>query len=442
MIGVCCPASAPSPILWEAPAQTWARDNSRLFRALLLTALLSLIFIPEYVQGLGDPASKSLLYSQAFGGLRILDALLLVAFAIHVLAFACLRLRPSRLPRGLVLLIMGFASAVAVSLTYGMQHGGKNFFFDWRALALGMGFYVTYRVWIEDTGSARQALVVFGVVVAVRIMLLLGMYLAGGGDTLLGIRIPAFDGPTVSAAVFAALLGLSLSGNNQSSWCRGGWLLLAAMAILLVVLCFRRTYWAELAVGIVILGPNSGRQWLRGALVLACIAALAWIFMGRSMLERVASLDFTSSDSSYAGDNADHVGDLLDAWDQVKVSPMMGVGLGHSYPTWRIRNWKDESVMVHNAPLHVWLKYGLLGLAFYLLYHLALFRYLRQHAKRSTPLRRPVVVAVLAYLAAQFLVSLGFAPWPYSAVQSTNLIAFLLAVAFTREPECHFQVFP
>ena len=30
--------------------------------------------------------------------------------------------------------------------------------------------------------------------------------------------------------------------------------------------------------------------------------------------------------------------------------------------------------MVHNAPLHVWLKYGLLGLALYFAYHLSLFR--------------------------------------------------------------------
>jgi O-antigen ligase len=133
---------------------------------------------------------------------------------------------------------------------------------------------------------------------------------------------------------------------------------------------------------------------------------------------------------------------LQDAWVQVCASPWMGIGLGRSYPTSLIRNWKEESVMVHNAPLHVWLKYGLLGLGLYFAYHLYLFRYLHLQGKRSPPGNRLIVSAVLAYLAAQFVVSLGFTPWPYSAVQSTNLIALLLAVALVREPLCHSQAFP
>ena len=54
----------------------------------------------------------------------------------------------------------------------------------------------------------------------------------------------------------------------------------------------------------------------------------------------------------------------------------MGIGLGRSFATLRIQDWKEESVMVHNAPLHVWLKYGLLGLACYVWFHLAMFRWL------------------------------------------------------------------
>ena len=54
----------------------------------------------------------------------------------------------------------------------------------------------------------------------------------------------------------------------------------------------------------------------------------------------------------------------------------MGIGLGTSYPTWHIRHWKPESVMVHNAVLHVWLKYGLAGLLCYLWFHVALLRWL------------------------------------------------------------------
>ena len=58
------------------------------------------------------------------------------------------------------------------------------------------------------------------------------------------------------------------------------------------------------------------------------------------------------------------------------ASPLMGIGVGTAYPTWRIRNWKSESVMVHNAPIHVWLKYGAAGLVCYLWFHLLLLRWL------------------------------------------------------------------
>ena len=141
----------------------------------------------------------------------------------------------------------------------------------------------------------------------------------------------------------------------------------------------------------------------------------------------------------------------------------MGIGLGRSFQTARIKGWKEESVMVHNAPLHVWLKYGLLGLVCYIWFHAAVFRTLwtRMKADRSRakaallssrvyPHGRSVrfhrgdgqhitafVCAALVFLAAQFVVSLGFTPWPYSSLQSTTLIAFVLAVAMRGAGTCN-----
>jgi O-antigen ligase len=104
----------------------------------------------------------------------------------------------------------------------------------------------------------------------------------------------------------------------------------------------------------------------------------------------------------------------------------MGIGLGTSYPTWEIRNWKPESVMVHNAPLHVWLKYGLAGLASYLWFHVALLRWVCRLARKPGP-RQAFLASAFAYLLAQFVVTLGFAPWPYSEVQMTTVLSFLVA---------------
>jgi O-antigen ligase len=436
-MGVTC-----SPLTYQypvAPHQRVDNDRSRLFGSFVVATSLSLVFVPEYVQGLGDPAAKSFLYDAAWEGFRVIDVVLLLLVAVHALALACWRERRACLPRTLLWLMAGFAVAIVVSLLHGVRNGGQNFFFDWRALALGAGLYLVYRFWIQTPEEANAALGIFGFIVGTRLAFLLTSYAAGGGAVLLGVRIPAFDGPTISAAVGAALLGVSLSATHAGWRRRGAWLLLSALALVFIALCFRRSYWAELALGLLILGLLNARFVTRIALLLMMAGALAWVALGPSLQQRIASLDVRDDDSPYAEDNSDHLGDILDAWDQVRQSPVMGLGLGRSYPTSRIRNWKDESVMVHNAPLHVWLKYGLLGLGFYLAYHLALFAWLRQQGKRAPPAHRAWLNAVLAYLAAQFLVSLGFAPWPYSAVQSTNLIAFLLAIAFVQVPLCHCQ---
>ena len=67
----------------------------------------------------------------------------------------------------------------------------------------------------------------------------------------------------------------------------------------------------------------------------------------------------------------------------------MGIGVGTSYSTWHIRNWKTESVMVHNAPLHVWLKYGIAGLACYVWFHIALLRWLYRRSQAAPPATQP-----------------------------------------------------
>ncbi len=421
-------------------ATSTTRAAVRVTRAVVLCALLALIFVAEYEQA-EVTAAKSVLYSPVAGGFRLIDVLVLCVAIAHAFALGCSRKRMQGFPRQLTLLLVAFGAAIAISLAYGMERGGQNFFFDWRAMALGVAFYVIYRFWIQSTSDARAAIVIFGAVAAIRIVWLFFAYARGQGSSLLGMRIPLFDGPSISALAFAAILGISLSGGDAPRRQRWVWLTLGAGAMLLVGICFRRTYWAELVIGIALLALTTRGLWLRIAALSVCITAIAFAAMGTSLADRLSSFDFTRDDVPYSEDNSDHVGDLLDAWAEVRAAPVMGIGLGHAYPTWRIRNWKEESVMVHNAPLHVWLKYGLLGLFLYLTYHVSLFRCLGLQVKRSPPRHRPLVSAVLAYLTAQFIVSLGFTPWPYSAVQSTNVIAFLLAVAFVREPLCHSQAF-
>jgi O-antigen ligase len=310
----------------------------------------------------------------------------------------------------------------------------------------------------------------FAAFMVIRIAFIYLQFLRGGGDTLVGIRIPVFDGPTLSAVVFTALLALCVSEAAADRSAKLLWISLSAASYLLVLVCFRRTFWVELGIGTLFLFvvQRRGRapKLLLGTLVIAMVTAI----LGPTFIERVRSLDFSEGDSEFSQGNPDHVGEVLDAWEQVERHPLMGIGLGRSFQTLRVQTWKEESVMVHNAPLHVWLKYGLLGLMCYVWFHFALLRWLwrirghdlmetmrltrlgcvrpgeslsvrlsRRRTLGRSSLAGSIASAVLAYLAAQFIVSLGFAPWPYSSVQSTTLIAFALAMAMAGARLCNFQ---
>ena len=181
------------------------------------------------------------------------------------------------------------------------------------------------------------------------------------------------------------------------------------------------------------------RRRVRKLLLTMAMVAIVAATLGPTFYERMQSLNFTNGESEFSQGNPDHVGDVLDAWEQVRQQPLLGMGLGRSYPTLRIQDWKEESVMVHNAPLHVWLKYGLTGLACYMWFHFAVFRRLHQRYRALSPEDQIWPGIALVYLAAQFAVSLGFAPWPYSSVQSVTLISLVLAVAITGTSQCNYQ---
>jgi O-Antigen ligase len=429
----------------------------------MLLPLFSLILLPEYVQGLGDPETKSLVYRTTFGPLRMVDVLLLGLIAAHGVAWANSRRLRLSFPRELVLPGMGFLAAIAIAMIYGALHGGSNLFFDWRALALGIGLYVVFAMWVRTEQEADWAVRVFAGYLAVRMAWIYAEFARDGGDVIVGVRIPVFDGPTLSAIVFMAVLALCMSDAAQTHGRALLWFVLSASAYVLVLLCFRRTFWTELGVATLLLLPlqkqRRGRKLLLALIAMLTVAAT----LGPLFYWRMQSMDFTRDETEFSQGNPDHVGEVQDAWEQALQHPVLGIGLGTSFPTSRIREWKKESVMVHNAPLHVWLKYGLMGLGCYAWFHIAMVRGLWRRVKAPTPAAKTPITyrrengtaeaiplqrsthaflsAALVYLAAQFVVSLGFTPWPYSSLQSTTLIALVLAVAMRGAGTCNIPRF-
>jgi O-antigen ligase len=406
-------------------ARPWAMD---CWRGLIFCALFSVVFLPEFLHQ-GNDVGGSFLYAKAAAGFRFIDLGILALVLLHLVAVACSRKQIVRFPRALVLPGLAFLLCIAAGIAYGRLHGGTNFFFDWRALGLGIGLYFVWASWIQTPSDVQSAVRLLGIYMAARIALLYVLYLSGRGETLLGVPIPLFDGPALSAIVFAALLAFRYQESSNIAY-KLFWIALAAAAGVIVLLCFRRTYWGELAIGVAILLLLQRRHRLRSFVLVGTMACLAALTLGKPFAARIRSLDVLRMDGDFSADNPDHLHDLQDAWDQVRQSPLMGIGVGTAYPTWRIRNWKSESVMVHNAPIHVWLKYGAVGVVCYFWFHLVLLRWLYRRSKSLGANDSVFLSVAFAYLTAQFVMTLGFAPWPYSELQLTTLISFILAAAF------------
>ncbi len=415
----------PRAILSYEPRQ-WAVSCCR---GLLFCILFSVILLPEFSRD-GNATAGSFLYTKAVGSLRFIDVGIIGLIISHVAALACSRRKIIRFPRALAFPGLAFLACIVSGIWYGSSHGGTNFFFDWRALALGIGLYFVWAVWIQSTAELNRAVHIFAIYMALRIVVLYALNLAGYRETLAGVPIPTFDGPAVSTIVFTALLALRYAAISRSRHRQLLWAALSAAACLVVLLCFRRTYWGELAIGTGVLLLVQRHHRMRSAILVCAMVGLAAVMLGQSFYARLQSFDLNRMDSEFSADNSDHVGDLLDGWDQVRQSPIMGIGVGTSYPTWRIRSWKSESVMVHNAPVHVWLKYGAIGLICYLWFHIFLFAWLYKQSTRTAPAHADFMAVAFAYLLAQFAMTLGFAPWPYSELQMTTLISFILATAF------------
>ena len=403
------------------------------WRGLVFCLLFSVILLPEFSRD-GNGAAGSIVYTKAVGGLRFIDLGIIGLVLSHLAILACSRATAIRFPRTLATPGLAFLTCIVSGICYGSLRGGTNFFFDWRALALGIGLYFVWAAWMQSPSALNQAIHVFAIYMAIRIAVLYALHLAGFRETLAGVPIPTFDGPAVSAIVFTALLALRYAAISRYRPHQLLWASLAAAACLIVLLCFRRTYWGELGLGTVLLVLLQRRHRVRSIIVVCAMVGLAAAMLGPAFFGRLQSFELGQTDSEFSADNADHLGDLLDGWDEVRQSPLMGIGVGTSYSTWRIRNWKTESVMVHNAPIHVWLKYGVAGLICYLWFHTCLFVWLYRQLKFAPPAQAAFLPAAFAYLVAQFVVTLGFAPWPYSELQLTTLLSFILAACFMGKP--------
>jgi len=413
-----------------------ARSSSRLLILLFFLAIFSVILAREFFEGEGLP---SRIYDKSLGGFRWMDLMLM---GIFFLAFS-VRLGVGgwvfpKLPHGVRVYGATFLVAIGLSMAYGALNGGTNLYFDWRNIILGAGFgLVLYNLLGSNNRWLPSACVAMTLVIAARAFVLLGSFFLGRSQTaVLGVATPVFDGAALTTTVFAGLAGLIVALTFQG---KGGarflMFLVGVSSVLLVILSFRRTFWGQLAVGaaISLLLLRRGRLVILSSI--SVLVLVAYLQIGPDLVTRGRSANPIAGSGRFANTNQDHVGDVLDAWDVIKSHPILGYGLGREYPTRRIADWKTKSWGVHNGPLHAWLRYGILGVLSYLGIHLSIFNWLYRLNQRLPPgsFEKAWITSTLGFLVGVFVMSLGFSPWPYGALQPSIIIFSLLAIAFQIE---------
>ena len=422
------------PLYVSAGAARKARRSP--FGWVLFLVLFSLI-IPREAAGI-DSASPAWIYLKAFGDFRWIDVIV-----FGVLGFvAALRIGSDRFfklhaPKDMGRWSVLLGLAIVLSMVHGSLAGGTELFFDWQGLAVGVAFMlVLYQLVRTRPGAVRVAAFALIAVLVARAAYQLATFVAGTtGVTLQGVRIPVFDGPTLSNTVFV----LIAAGCIAVGWKRGPFSArvlcggAALLALVLVVLAFRRTYWGEAFVGLVAILLVFNKRRLSALLALAALGvALLPYLPGEFRLRAESANPFAAEENRYTVTNDDHLNDLRDAWDVIKQDPVLGYGLGRPYETERIENWKFTSWGVHNAVLHVWLRYGALGLVSYLALHLATLRWLLRLSRRfhTDSFERWWLIAGFSYVTATLVVSLFASPWPYGASQNSMLILGFVGTAF------------
>lgn len=427
--------STHSRVLTPASSAIAPVGGSVLLRRAVVTSIWILLLFREYSNPEGP---YSILYDKALGQFRWIDLLVLSVAYVHLTVIMVARGTVPHPPAQVRYPLWLFCGALAVAFGRGALEGGSELFYEWRNIVLGFGLTIVWSYWITSAGAFQESVVSFSVVAGAKIFYTLASYvLAGGliGAAVPGVATPMFDGPTLSAVTFAALLGLRRLPQRWSGrtiW----WAVLGLASSFLIVMSLRRSCWVALVLGTTVtMAFRPRRLVLSGSLIVVTVA-VASVSLEGSLLRRMESFSVFADRSEYGQTNQDHVGELLDVWEQIKLQPVLGIGIGTSIKTDRIRNWKKESWEVHNAILFMWLRFGFAGVIAYLWFHAGLLRWLWtvQDSTGSEPIRTLCQVS-LGFVAGHLVNGFVFSPWPYGQFQNILLFSFIIGSVMRLNPD-------
>lgn len=380
----------------------------------------------------GIKAGGSIYQSEVIGGFTPSDA---VVFAFFFLALLDRLGRGQvRFSRRAVAFSLDIATTIAAGIAIGKYHGTHSPFGDWRNLAVGGLFaFALWSTVLRDASAVlRYAQLYVAIVVCYGFYELI-QYTHGGGEIAFYGRTPLGDHSALEYMVAAVAVSLAMlrTGRTKALWWAG-----TGIGTAVVLLSFRRYAWVELAgvAAVFVLFSGRGRsRYITGLTVLALVGVVV-IALTSSTLQwgqRLASVNpfANAATNSLAATNSGHLADIQDGLDQVKAHPIFGLGVGVTYVGQRTVMWKGVAGMVHNGPISVWIKFGLLGVFMYFFCYWVLLRRLWRRRGGRSPANL-FALATLAFVVGNLAVTLSVYPWPFETPGGGMLMFALIAGAF------------
>jgi hypothetical protein len=406
--------------------------------------MILLLFSATWV-GRQFGSNASSFYTQQISGIALPYLVLGAVSVLAVLFFnqtPKIAIPPRLRSLGLWGWCIGAWAIVVLALSRAIWEGAPELFADWRDIAV---LAIVAGIVARFCASAKWRDILlpdFAIAYGLAALIPLADWLSGGGGDLHGVRIPLFYGPVLTFSSWSSLVLSDLLSSGLSRFTARRKVLITIAwvgATLLVLLSFRRTYWFIWGLGITAIiymrlrdRRTSGARAVGITTVAAAAVIAVFFFLGtENVTGRIASF-LPGSDSEFSATNEDHFNDVADAVAAGSDNFFWGIGIGRNYESERTVDWKSSSFEVHNALVHVWIKFGILGALIYAGFHISwAVAAIRNRVPTESGRRTMTITGI--FLLADFISSM-VNTWPYGSFQTSIYRGLLLGVLIAATP--------
>jgi O-antigen ligase len=406
--------------------------NYKIFKFQIYIILASIIIFDEF-----DPITywpSPIIYTSMVGGFRIVDYLLFFLLCGIFTPKIVMLDNGFRLRSPITISLFLFIFAIIIASIITFTSGSWHLFFAWKNLFLGALFFYSFINTFQTLLELKRLFLFIFIIIFIKTAYIFVAYIFGYGmyTTDKGY-VPMLS--YITFPVFANLLALNIIIFKKVVNTIIKIIIWTSFIItaLVIVLSLSRIDWFIYLIGLLtIIVMSSFRKKLRFFLYVGFIVILVLVFLPSIEMQNV-KMRYTQAvigiiNPQITTSPGQHLLDILDAIDIIKLNPILGIGAGGSYKTTRIREWKVVSYGVHNGFLNTWIKFGVLGVLAYLC---MFFSFLKTgyHIYRTSSEKVKIIVSpAFGTGLGIWINSFLFAPSSFENFQKSILLFFCMAV--------------